>query len=648
MRIHRGIYWPILVLFLTAFVYSCDTKSDDTITIPDTNEPPGKPYAPYPPDGSADQSRSPILSWKCEDPEGDPVRFWVTLGKTGTAVKVFISRIPEGPTLTVAETLEANTEYEWFVSAADTIGDLSHHVTGDVWTFTTGDGFNNPPGKPYDMFPHSDLYRQNKVVFQWACSDPDGDELTYDLLLGSLLGTVTIQDLTETSYLYESLEMDVAYGWRVIAHDAKGASTESDPQYFTSVSSYPPNIPFAPFPADDATGVPVDVTLRWSCTDPDADPLVYDIRMGPAGGSLITLSSAQTDTFLTVPGLEYDTSYDWQIVAEDDYGLRTLSPFWTFTTEPLSAQAPGIPFGPFPADGATEQPVDVTLSWSCTDPNGDPLTYDVAMGPAGGTLLRISAGQTETSLAVTGLLYEQGYDWMVTARDDGGLTTSGPIWTFTTKNDPNQQDGVFAELTVQRNIGYDGSTVSRNDFAAARFDSAYAPDGPVTPLQPNAVSCNSYALVWQGDHYFYSDWQNPMFLNHNVYYEFNVTAGGGVPALSTSIQFPSCEMYITNPTPFASISRDGFDLSWQITTCSGTVDIILIDTYGNPPYFSTTTENDGSYTFTSGDLSAIPVYVYELQILLVMYNRELIDAAGYHPQSWIWARVQSVQTVTLF
>jgi hypothetical protein len=138
-----------------------------------------------------------------------------------------------------------------------------------------------------------------------------------------------------------------------------------------------------------------------------------------------------------------------------------------------------------------------------------------------------------------------------------------------------------------------------------------------------------------------------MFLNHNVYYEFDVTAGGGVPVLSESIQFPSCEMYITNPTPFANVSLSGFDLNWQITTCSGTVDIMILDTYGNPPYFSITTENDGSYTFTSDDLSAIPVHLYELQIVLAMYNRELIDTPGYHPQSWIWARVQSMQMVLL-
>jgi hypothetical protein len=646
MQSHRNPCRGIVALFLALVIFSCEANEDSPST-PSDNLYPNKPIGLYPPDGSTGQSRSPFFSWACEDPEGDRLGFHIMLWEKGTDIYVFTVYTTEEFSFTYSDTLKADTEYEWEVDARDFIRGYNYTV-GDTMTFMTGSGFNNPPVAPYDLIPSSDLYRQNKITFQWKCFDPEGGDLTFDLLLGSRLGSVMIQDLTETSYLYDAIEMDVAYTWKVVAHDAKGGSAESSPVTFTSISSYPPDVPSLPSPTDGAVDVPVDVTLSWTCTDPDGDPLIYDVRMALSGGSYTTISSGQADTFLTVTGLEYGTAYDWNIAAEDNYGLRTLGPHWTFTTVPLSDYAPASPHDPSPTDGERDVPVDVTLSWSCSDPNGDPLTYNVDMGFTGGTLLRISTDQPDTFLVITGLQYEKAYDWMVSAKDDGGLTTYGPIWNFATKKDPNQQEGVFAELTVLRSITYDGSIVSRNDRLIARFDSSYAPDGPIHPLQPAAVSCNAYDLVWLTNQYSYSDWQNPLFLNHNVDYEFVVTAGGGVPALTTSIQFPSCEMYITNPTPYGSISRSGFDLEWQYTTCSGSVDIFLIDTYGNPPYVSITTENDGSYTFTGAELAAIPPTLYELQIVLDMHNRETIVAAGYHPQSWIWARVLSTQLVTIF
>ena len=45
-------------------------------------------------------------------------------------------------------------------------------------------------------------------------------------------------------------------------------------------------------------------------------------------------------------------------------------------------QPPTQPGNPSPAEGANNQPVNTHLSWSaCSDPDNDPVTYDVYFGP---------------------------------------------------------------------------------------------------------------------------------------------------------------------------------------------------------------------------------------------------------------------------
>jgi len=59
---------------------------------------------------------------------------------------------------------------------------------------------------------------------------------------------------------------------------------------------------------------------------------------------------------------------------------------------------PGIPFNPSPIDGATNQPLFLTLSWSCTDPDGDALKYDVYFGTTNPPTQIVTQDQTTTIL----------------------------------------------------------------------------------------------------------------------------------------------------------------------------------------------------------------------------------------------------------
>ena len=83
------------------------------------------------------------------------------------------------------------------------------------------------------------------------------------------------------------------------------------------------------------------------------------------------------------------------------------------------------------ADSAIDQPIDPTLRWSCSDPEGDPLTYDVYFGINSDPSL-MSGSQAVRNYSPDTLAYATTYYWRILAKDDHDNSTSSLIWRFTT------------------------------------------------------------------------------------------------------------------------------------------------------------------------------------------------------------------------
>lgn len=94
----------------------------------------------------------------------------------------------------------------------------------------------------------------------------------------------------------------------------------------------------------------------------------------------------------------------------------------------IGNMAPNIPSSPNPADGATNVFTHQALRWQGGDPEGQPVTYTVALGTVSSPAAVTTTTQT---VYAPSLITDTLYYWQITATD-GISATVGPVWQFTT------------------------------------------------------------------------------------------------------------------------------------------------------------------------------------------------------------------------
>ena len=269
------------------------------------------------------------------------------------------------------------------------------------------------------------------VKLSWDFSDPDNDALTFTVKLGDT--EQNLQEVYSGSKREKTCELQCStkYYWKVIADDSHGHKVETTLLEFTTVScvNRKPKAPILVTPSDNSTDLSTtQVTLHWTCNDPDNDALTYTIYFSestpPSEYQLTTNNSY--DVFSLKP----ETTYYWKIKASDgEYSSE--SSIWRFTTASSGTNvSPTVPVNVCPPNGVSGVSVPATLTWQCSDEDGDDISFSVFLDSS--TPLQLLCQTDEPFAIASDLIPNTEYFWQVKADDGHGHIVSSPIWSFTT------------------------------------------------------------------------------------------------------------------------------------------------------------------------------------------------------------------------
>ncbi|MBN2218717.1 MAG: hypothetical protein JW697_00410 [Kosmotogaceae bacterium] len=330
--------------------------------------------------------------------------------------------------------VDPHSQYWWKVRVYTEGGKSAE---SEIWTFVLMNTYPKrpellPPGDNLGNVPLKDL------LLKWNASDPDGDELVYDIYFGreprldekDMLIKEISESMIDISSL-KRLDYSTKYYWKVVARDQFGGESISHTDSFTTqmradlpaLSADNPRSGASDF--DAGRGL-----LSWKTSLPleyYLDELDFDVYLSE-GQSRYSLIGTTNSTEIAVPSLKGHTTYSWYVVVRDASGKEKKSEEWIFRT---SNRTPIIEMEyPNISPGQDSVPV----KWEVVDPDGDSVTSEVFFGPDGDELARIASGRM-TSIFLSALDEERNYTLSIRANDGQGGETVRDI-SITPGNKP--------------------------------------------------------------------------------------------------------------------------------------------------------------------------------------------------------------------
>jgi len=195
---------------------------------------------------------------------------------------------------------------------------------------------------------------------------------------------------------------------------------------------------------------------------------------------------------------------------------------------------PTTPSNPAPADGSINISLSPILNWSCKDPDGDSVKYDLYLSTVNPPNTLIFSNLTSASYALTNLDTNKTYYWRVNAKDSKGSATAGPIWRFTTIISSLPVQGLIAYYPFNGNAndesgnGYNGmvngATLTTDRFGnpnkAYYFNSSL--NSTITTQFPGILGSNPRTIsFWQTS----DNTTNSISMGYGGSYSYNATPG---------------------------------------------------------------------------------------------------------------------------
>jgi hypothetical protein len=397
-----------------------------------TGNPPGAFNKSGPANGATNQPLNPTLSWVsstgvtsyeyCYDTSDDNACSGWT--NNGTATSVGLSSLATG------------TTYYWQVRAINSFGTTYANGSSTAfYSFTTGSppsAFNksNPPNG-------ADTQPLNPTLSWGSSSGVTNYEYCYDTSDDNACSGWT-NNGTATSVGLSGLSPSTIYYWHVRANNSFGTTYANGAvtAFWSFTTGGPPGIFNKASPSNGATNQSLNPTLTWaSSVGVSSYEYCYDTSND---NDCSGWTNNGTATSVSLSGLSTSTTYYWHVRAINSFGTTyanaSTTAFWSFTTGSL----PGAFSKSLPANGATNRPANLTLSWAVSSgATGYEYCYDTSND---NTCSGWTNNGTSTSVALSGLNPSTTYYWHVRSVNSIGTThsngSSSAFWSFATGDPP--------------------------------------------------------------------------------------------------------------------------------------------------------------------------------------------------------------------
>ncbi|HEY6191176.1 MAG TPA: YCF48-related protein [Bacteroidota bacterium] len=298
---------------------------------------------------------------------------------------------------------------------------------GSSWTTQTVGGGNPPPAAPVLSSPSNGASNQaTSLTLSWNASS-GASSYRVQASTSSSFSTLFLDDstVTTTSRAIGSMANNTTYYWRVNAKSTNGTSGWSSVFSFTTLPLAPGAFSLSS-PSNGATVQPVSGTLSWGSS---ANATGYDVYLGTTNPPTTVVSTNQAGTSYSYSLLSNGTTYYWNVVAKNGGGntSATGGP-WSFAT---AVAAPAVPVPSLPANGATNQPTSLSMSWAASA-GAASYRVQVSTSSAFSTFVLDDSTVTGTSRAVSSLSNNSTYYWRVNAKNTGGTSGWSAVCNFTT------------------------------------------------------------------------------------------------------------------------------------------------------------------------------------------------------------------------
>ncbi len=258
------------------------------------------------------------------------------------------------------------------------------------------------------------------ATIQLACSDPDGDPVTLEIVTAPAHGTLGAIDQGTDRVVYTP---DAGYtGGDSFSYRATDG-TVAGPEATVSI-----DVTGAPECEDVTrkTEVGAAVAIPLSCTDPDGDALTLSTIAAPSHGTLGTIDQG-TDQVLYTPNAGFHGSDSFTYRASDGTAASAAA-----TVSITVTRAPSCD------DVARRTAVGTAVSvpLSCADADGDTLTLSITGAPAHGSLGAIAGG----AVTYTPQAGYFGTDTFTFKASDGTASSAAATASITVTRAPSCSD----------------------------------------------------------------------------------------------------------------------------------------------------------------------------------------------------------------